>query len=156
MNNIDYLESLSNHNIICKECCTTPTSLPSSTHLVNINISILHSSPPYPALLSIPQTVSGSLSCHRPQERRSGDQRGLRPRTVIRWSVSLSPPLGYTWSAEECHSTIIREKFQQFGSAGSQEFSALVKSHVFIRKKGMWRTYQHLSLAGQKPAQGNT
>ena len=23
INNIDYLESLSNHNIICKECCTT-------------------------------------------------------------------------------------------------------------------------------------
>lgn len=81
---------------------------------------------------------------------------GLRPRNVIRSCLSLSPPLGYTWSAEECHSAIIREKFQQFGSAGSQEFSALVKSHVFIRKKGMWRTYQHLSLASQKPAQGNT
>ena len=45
MNNIDYLESLSNHNIICKECCNTthypplPPSHPA--HLVNINISLL-------------------------------------------------------------------------------------------------------------------
>ena len=26
-NNIDYRESLSNHNIICKECCNTPSTL---------------------------------------------------------------------------------------------------------------------------------
>ena len=61
MNNIDYLESLSNHNIICKECCNTthhpplPPSHPA--HLVNINISLLslaHSSElTVPILLSM-------------------------------------------------------------------------------------------------------
>ena len=146
MNNIDYLESLSNHNIICKECCNTthypplPPSQPA--HLVNINISLLglaHSSQlTVPVLLSMfltDLTITLSILTTSSWESRPG--KSLRNVTKLRNAACklcwvkykyLQPGLCHTWSVQECGlAAIIRENFKLFGSAGWQRVPTVLR-----------------------------